>query len=70
MLSRITGALTRQPCRSSLCGHLRRVGSRLSRITARYLPGRKPGLPPAKIALLRPLLGKSDIEPTSPNDRV
>src|SRR5262245_47526388 len=42
--------LTRQP--SLPCGppprhHIRRVRSRFSRITARHLPGREPGLSPA-----------------------
>jgi hypothetical protein len=35
------------PCGSSLRHHLRRVGSHLGRITARYLPQREPKLPPA-----------------------
>src|SRR5262245_1245797 len=50
MRSRITGALTLPPslpCRSSPRRHIGRVGSRLSWITARHLPGREPGLPPA-----------------------
>ena len=34
-------------CRPSPRRHVRRVGSRFGRITARHLPGREPGLPPA-----------------------
>jgi hypothetical protein len=52
MLSRITVALTLPPtlsCGPSPRRHVRRVGPRLSKITARHLPGREPGLPPAPV---------------------
>jgi len=37
--------------------HVRRIGSRLGRITARHLPRREPGLPDPAVALeIRPLV--------------